>query len=941
MIKKIALFGAIILFSFLLIYCTTDEEKLIGPFGDSDKYISIANFSADKTLLYSNGDTTVVKIKVLDIDNTPAIGLIVDFSTQFGSITEADTTDSSGTAFATFISGDNTGENIITADTGVKKHTLLLSVVHYQPRYVELFAESPMLLADGQDSTKINVTLKDSVGNPMSDVTVRFNTTLGTLKSKIGITNNEGKVTTVLISSTEDGTAFVTATSFVTNFIEVEMKKYVPFSLELFSEDLVLLADGQDYTTVTAIPRDANGVIMTNVPILFSSTVGTISSEAGTFSNASFLTANSGNSGREAIIYLTSNTDGGSSIVTASSYITSFVEIKIQKYVPKFLELSAGSPVILADGEKGTTITAVLKDSTGKRMEGESVRFSTTLGALSSSIELTDKDGIAEVILTSSTAPGKAFVTATSYITSFVEVEFSNNVPSTIDISAVPLTILADGVSTSTITAIPKEQDGKPMPGISIKFSTTLGTLSETIKITDSEGKATTMLTSGNTNGIAYVTATSSASSIVGVQVIAYNPTLIELTTAEESILADGVSEVKITAKVYDSIGNLIPGAVVDFSTNYGTLNDTTVLANQEGKAIVTLRSAGSVIDFDAVVTAQVQGTSLSETVLVRLRGISMSTYVDSVEFAEDGYYRAYIRTELIETSDGRIVEEAAVAFSSTIGIMQPEVDGTNEFGRAFSILSAEVTGADQSGLVVTAELTKAPEVNTLTDSRVIPGAEILVNTIDGDVMGDGVGWALVKATLRESGGNVAIPLTGISWSTTLGTIIGQSKTNTSGHTIDTLRIENSVSTNTNVTVTANFGDYISVSDILTFITPINNNRLIMGAEADTTGHGIIPCNTDTSLGFRDMGISADFVNSNGALVFPGQEINFSVVPNNLAGICPTDTTDVNSTANVMLLYPPQNEGEIVRIWSEAPDGTRGSIDIILRQEDPEEDGGG
>ena len=121
MIKKITLLGIIVLFTLLFIYCTTDESTITGPFGNADKYISVSDFSADKLLLYSNGDTTIVRIKVLDVDKSPAIGLIVDFSAQFGNITESDTTDSSGIALATFISDNNTGENIITADTGVKK----------------------------------------------------------------------------------------------------------------------------------------------------------------------------------------------------------------------------------------------------------------------------------------------------------------------------------------------------------------------------------------------------------------------------------------------------------------------------------------------------------------------------------------------------------------------------------------------------------------------------------------------------------------------------------------------------------------------------------------------------------------------------------------------------------------------------------------------------
>ena len=74
-----------------------------------------------------------------------------------------------------------------------------------------------------------------------------------------------------------------------------------------------------------------------------------------------------------------------------------------------------------------------------------------------------------------------------------------------------------------------------------------------------------------------------------------------------------------------------------------------------------------------------------------------------------------------------------------------------------------------------------------------------------------------------------------------------------------------------------------------------------------------------------------------------GQTINFSVVPNNFAAICPTTVTvdSLNGRALVMLAYPPQNAGEVVRVWAQAPDGTRGSIDVILPKDKEEDSGGG
>ncbi|NHZ86193.1 MAG: hypothetical protein GWP19_09960, partial [Planctomycetia bacterium] len=805
MIKKIALIGGIVLFTFLLIYCTTDESTIIGPFGNASKYISVTNFSADKTMLYSNGDTTVVSIKVLDVDKTPAIGLIVSFSAQFGKITESDTTDSSGIALATFISDNNTGENIITVDTGVKKHTLTLRVVHYEPKYVEMFSSSPVLLADGQATAKITTVLKDSVGKPMPNITVKFSTTLGTLSSHIEITNEEGIAITELTSANSNGTAVVTATSFVKDSVEVEFKQYVPVDIDIIPGTYTLLADGLSSTEITAIPRDDQGRKMPNIPVYFNTNKGSLSSSiVNTESDGIAKTT------------LTSTTDEGEAQVDVTSSVTKSVVIKFQKYVAAFLDLSAGSPIVLADGEKGTTITAVLKDSTGKRMEYETVRFSTTLGTLSSTIEQTDQDGTAKVELTSSTVPGTALVIATSFVSDSVKVDFSINVPNAIDMSASPSIILADGMSKSTITAIPKDANGNTMPGISVQFSTTLGTLSETIKITDADGVATTVLTSGTTEGTAWVTATSSISSQYGVQLIAYNPAYISLSTDVDgnTLLGDGISEINIIAEVYNSANEIIPWALVDFSTTHGTLlNNTTVRANQDGKAVIVLRSSGSASGDDAIVTAEVQGTSISETISIRFRGISMTTYVDSSQFAEGGYYKVFVRSELLDVDESVVIENASVAFSSTIGLMQPETDITDEFGRVFSIMYAEATGANQNGLVITPELFHADNINDPTPTMVIPGVEALISTVDGEVMGDGVGWALVKATLRETTGK-AITETELDWETTLGTIKGKWKTNTTGHAIDTLRIENSVSTNTNVTVTAKFGDNISASDI-------------------------------------------------------------------------------------------------------------------------------
>ncbi|MFC1565464.1 Ig-like domain-containing protein [Candidatus Neomarinimicrobiota bacterium] len=558
MIKKITLLGTIVFFTLLFIYCTTDNSTILGPFGNSDKYLSVSSLSADKATVYSRGDSSIVRIKIFDIDNSPAIGLRVSFATLFGKITESDITDSNGVAIATFISDENTGVNTITVDTGIKKYTLTINVVNYQPIY--------------------------------------------------------------------------------------------------------------------------------SVP----------------------------------------------------AYIV--IESEIQ------------------------------------------------------------------------------------------------------------------------------------------------------------------------------------------------------------TLLADGISKTNIIAKVYDTTNEVIPGAVFNFSTTIGSLNYTTdIRANQEGLAEVTLTSAGSSIDITAIVKAVVTAdTSVSEDINIQLRGITSITYIDSFKMSDDGIYKAYIRTNLRETSNAENITTGAVLFSSPVGTMTSYLEQLNGQGMAFSELNAEVLPTTQNDIFITSKLSTTSEVSSESEAFDIPGVEILINTIGGEIMGDGEGYALVKATLRKSDGNIAIPLTGISWSTTLGTILERSITNTAGQTIDTLRIDNAVSIPTNATITASYGSNVSTSDVLTFIPPVNNQRLILGFETNIASDdsNFVACEMDDEFAVRDFGISAFFVDeySRG---MDWKLIYFSAVPNNFARICDRAYTKDNGIATVMLAYQPQYGGEIVRVWATYEDGTKGSIDIILPVVGNEDDTGG
>ncbi len=115
------------------------------------------------------------------------------------------------------------------------------------------------------------------------------------------------------------------------------------------------------------------------------------------------------------------------------------------------------------------------------------------------------------------------------------------------------------------------------------------------------------------------------------------------------------------------------------------------------------------------------------------------------------------------------------------------------------------------------------------------------------------------------------------------------------------------------------------------------NYALKQGFDIVVLLHGDI----NDALATREVGISALFVSPNGH-GYDGETISFWVTPNYFAAICATGVT-VGAEAGlttVMMVYPPQNAGEIVRVWASATDGTRGSIDVVLPKDVEEEDGG-
>ena len=105
------------------------------------------------------------------------------------------------------------------------------------------------------------------------------------------------------------------------------------------------------------------------------------------------------------------------------------------------------------------------------------------------------------------------------------------------------------------------------------------------------------------------------------------------------------------------------------------------------------------------------------------------------------------------------------------------------------------------------------------------------------------------------------------------------------------------------------------------------------GVEGNTWCYRI--CGQDVvqagAYGTRDIAVTAIFKDEYNNPYYD-QTIRFWLTPADAqATICEQDiVTNFLGYARVTLTYPIQSGGTLVRIWAEAPDGTKGSIDVVL-----------
>jgi hypothetical protein len=155
-------------------------------------------------------------------------------------------------------------------------------------------------------------------------------------------------------------------------------------------------------------------------------------------------------------------------------------------------------------------ITATVIEAGGTQVQnGTLVTFTTTIGQLDPG-EARTRDGKVTVRLVAGSRSGRAVVRAFSggVTSGDLSVDIGGAAAGSINLSANPSNVPASG-GTSTVLAIVFDLDGNRLPGVPVSFTSTAGTLSSTVVVSNGQGEATTMIT---TNRDADVTASAGGS---------------------------------------------------------------------------------------------------------------------------------------------------------------------------------------------------------------------------------------------------------------------------------------------------------------------------------------------------------------------------------------------------------------------------------------------
>ncbi len=465
------------------------------------------------------------------------------------------------------------------------------------------------------------------------------------------------------------------------------------------------------------------------------------------------------------------------------------------------LQLSIQSAADTFTAGSGLELTAVLLDGAGDPVSGETVTFTTNRGTLDGSgtrvDKTTDDEGKAVVTL-SATEAGSARVTvAAAGLVRSKTVTVTAGEAASLELTADPGSALANGTDAVTLTARVSDAFGNPVSGVSLTFTTDLGTFEATggaeVEVAAVNGLAQATLVAPLEAGDATVSVAYGDLDPVSATVSFAAPPPPELhtfllTSSTDELVADGVMCAVLTLEAVDTLGAAIPALDVAFTTSAGALltegctgtgGATAAEAKTDtaGKARVWLRAPTRL--GTAVVTAtspDVGGFAQQEISLIPGPPDTIVAVASRESLVADGAQTSSIRVVVLDAQAHRVADGVPVSFSvEDPATRLPEgslsaYSGQTEGGEvAVTYTAPQGAGDGEAAVSVESGNAVAQVTIALTDEAV---GSVSLDVADGILPADGQATTVVTAAVKTTVGEPVADGTVVSFSATGGSFL-------------------------------------------------------------------------------------------------------------------------------------------------------------------------
>ena len=623
------------------------------------------------------------------------------------------------------------------------------------------------------------------------------------------------------------------------------------------------VADGASYNLITATVTNTQSAPSAGVTVDYSTSAGTLyASTTATASSSSAITDASG----VARMYLKASTVVGSATVSAQSAdkaASGTASVKFIAGAPAAIGLSA-SPSSVIPGAS-TILTAVVTDANGNLVaDGESVTLSTSpnTGNFGGSpiVTLTTKNGYITQSYTAGNTSGTETITATATnsVNKLLVLTISSAAPAItrVTLSSASSSLIADGHSSTTLTATVQDSGGKGVPGALVAFATSAGVVTPTSATTNASGVATATLTSGTQVLTAAVTA--SANGITATSNVGYTAgagAAVGINAMPSTVKPAGTSTV--TVSVVDANGNAVSNEPVTLSftaKGSGTPSLSAVSGSTDANGLLAVTyTAGSSNGTDTILATSSKGKTSSSNITVSnttvIGSITTSANSGSIPVGGSTVIRA-----LVKDNNGLAAPGVTVAFATTAGTLSSPSAITDVNGIASVTLSAgtQILTASVSATISGFSSTTPVNFTAGAPSNVVlsaapnsvkPGGTSSISAYVTDASGNPVVGQTVTFSIptRGSGQPMLSAVTAATSSNGLATVTYTAGTGTGTDTVTAIT-SNGVTPATPVSISVSpttvvVGSVVVTSNSATI--PVNGNTQVQAMVKDTGGQSV------------------------------------------------------------------------------------------------------